>query len=155
MPIVINLQFMRPDGRIIQFPEFGAKPVIPATVRASSAENESVGISENKKDVYALIDTGADDFYIDEALVKELSIPKSASGKGLTVATASSKEYKPFHHALVSFTKDKTEFGFKFLPVKTSELGNHYQIIFGMSLVRLGCLKIDAINKIFTLTFTD
>ncbi|EKP1128703.1 TPA: hypothetical protein M2O93_003467 [Klebsiella pneumoniae] len=151
MPTTVKIQFMDKDGIIV--PDSSANPVIPIIIAASSEEDENKGVNvEHNVSTFALIDTGADDFYIDEKIIHQLSLPQVGT---ITVTTPLGVEERTIHHALISFTGDARAFGIKVVSTKMTENGANYHAVLGMRLISLGCLTLDSRQRIFHLTFDN
>lgn len=155
MAKTISIQFMRNDKTVTNFPEAGTKPVIVVTMKPSAANNNTVDIGGKTKQVYALIDTGADDYYVDQMLVSELDLPATAGIKTIQLVSGISESNTTMHNAIMTVDEIAHSFGTRFCSIKTSEFGHGYQVILGCDFIRRGTLTMDPINRVFTLTFPD
>ncbi|WP_434642093.1 retroviral-like aspartic protease family protein [Klebsiella sp. I138] len=156
MAKTITIRFMRKnDNSMTDSPEFGTRPVIPVTIRPSSPEDHAKDIGGKTKQVFALIDTGADDFYVDEALVEELTLPIKKESEPATVISGLNNEKTTIHHAIIRLIDTDIECGITMHKIITSKLGLGYQIILGMDIIRRGTLVLDPVNHIYTLTLPD
>lgn len=155
MAKTITIRFMRNDKTITNSPEPGTKPIIAVTMRPSAADNNTKNIGGKTKQVYALIDTGADDYYVDRKLVKELQLPVTAGVKTARLVSGVSSSNTTMHNAIITVDEIAHSFGTRFMSVKTSEFGHGYQVILGCDFIRRGSLVLDPENNIYTLTFPD
>ena len=155
MSQTITIHFIKNDKTLTDKPEPGTRPVIKVTINPSSGDDHCISINEKKKSVFALVDTGADDFYVDEELVNELGLPLKTGVKSTRLISGVTETESTQHNAIMKIDDINKSFGVSLTKIKTSSFGFHYQVILGMSLIRLGKLTMDSVNNIYTLTLPD
>ena len=151
-PINIDIKFMSPDGKTLEDrPDCHTIPIIKLLIRAGTKYNLYNPLPGGEvANVLALIDTGADDCYVDEAFANRLLMPEI--GKTELMGATSTIE-SGVVNTQIKFSNSEEMFGTTMIKTPLRANGRKYDVIIGMKIIKLGALIMDPSRSIYTLTF--
>lgn len=149
---VVMVRFLNADGSLSDIPrEIDIIPVISIAFPQSKPLQES----SHSDEALALIDTGADHFYIDKAFAERCEFlpvgtttPSGANGK-FENANWYHLEYD------IPMQGETKELAANFVAMPLSETGRRYQALLGMTFLKKGRLVMDFQNDEYFFEFDE
>ncbi|MGE8302864.1 MAG: retropepsin-like aspartic protease [Pseudomonas kermanshahensis] len=146
----VVIEFMDKQGNVKSHPP-GA-PVVKIVIGQVKASDPSYPSGQNQETVYALIDTGADDVYIDEALAARLQLHRTTSRE---VQGATSTIQSWAHAGFFRFSGTQKNYAADFVATPLAGNGRRYQVVFGMQLLDKGVLEMDFHRHTYRFSLED
>ncbi|MFC4734091.1 retropepsin-like aspartic protease [Salipiger abyssi] len=143
--ITERIFFMDDSGKVNERPSEGCfKPVVPIALAHTNALSIQPTPKHNFSDRFdwALIDTGADENFIDDAAAARLDIPEVA-GTSAIVRGATATHPGKIHTAPIILIGSKHTFYTNLTTAPLSQNGRKYSVILGIRFLKQGRLLLD------------
>lgn len=146
----VVIEFMDPLGNVKKSPP--GIPVVKIIIGPVNVSDHSRPTGDNQETTYALIDTGADDVYIDDEFAASLQMHKSSSR---TVMGATSTMQSWAHPGFFCFAGTKKIYSAEFVATPLVRNGRKFPVIFGMQLLDKGVLQMDFHRHVYSFSLED
>ncbi len=148
MATKIKIQFMSDAGLVSDTP--GGSPVIAINMQPAAPENfHSPAAGSTPVIVYALIDTGADRFYMDEGLANAFSYHRAATINVMGGTGTLASQERP---SIFSIDGHSEHYAASFVSTPLSANGRIYQAVLGLEFLKQGALVMDFNEGVFEFT---